>query len=179
MKIKPNENLGVIAELGPNEEAIPGWSTSLPPVFQIRRLLVPVDFSECSGKAMEMAIPMARQLNAELVLLHVVEPTPANAELLMLEAEAVGAAKQELEKMRASQAMGVRARTIVREGYAHAEIVKATDELGVDLVVIGTHGRTGLAHVLLGSTAEKVVRYSPCPVLVVPERNKSPLRNAK
>jgi nucleotide-binding universal stress UspA family protein len=171
MKIKPAQNFGVVVELGPNKQAFPVWDMSPSPVLQFRRILAPIDFSEASLKALQYAALLAQRLPAELVLLHVVKPSPAYAELPLINMGAIERARGELETLKLNKAATVRSNAVVREGYPHTEILKAADELGVDLIVMSTHGRTGLAHALLGSTSEKVVRYAECPVLVLPERD--------
>jgi nucleotide-binding universal stress UspA family protein len=87
-----------------------------------------------------------------------------------LELETVGEGRKELEIVRLTIGDAARSTTLLRTGQPHTEIVEAARELGADLIVLSTHGHTGLTHALLGSTAEKVVRHAPCPVLVVREK---------
>ena len=77
--------------------------------------------------------------------------------------------KKELETLQRTVADNVSSETALRQGSPYVEIIKAAKELGIDLIILATHGRTGLAHVFLGSTAERVVRHAGCPVLVVRE----------
>jgi nucleotide-binding universal stress UspA family protein len=142
------------------------------PAFQLKKILVPVDFSKCSAKALEYAVPFARQFGSELVLLHVIPPA------VMLQTsefatqgiyESMEAAKESLERMRQSVGDEISSRSLVRNGSPHVEIIDAAKELDIDLIILSTHGRTGLAHILLGATAERVVRRAGCPVLVVRE----------
>jgi nucleotide-binding universal stress UspA family protein len=175
MKFKPtNKNGGVIVELGPQEARLPDeLSGPVPapvPAFQLKKILVPVDFSECSTKALQYAIPLAKQFDAELTLLHVVQPYPAVPEMYPVSAESGRDADKELEVLQRTTCDAVASQTCLRVGTPHLEIVRAAKELGADLIVISTHGHTGLAHVFLGSTAERVVRHAGCPVLVVRER---------
>ena len=160
-----------MVELGPNEPAIPGVTTerSLAPLptFRLKRILVPVDFSDCSKKALQYATPLARQFNAELTLLHVVEPYRAfSPEIPLCEVPTAEAARIAFDGL----VIEIPFKAVVREGEPHTQIVAAAEELATDLIVLSTHGRTGIAHVLIGSTAEKVVRNAGCPVLIVRER---------
>jgi universal stress protein A len=140
----------------------------------IRKILVPTDFSPASGKSLSYALRFAEGLNSEITLLHVLEPeTPltlagrpaatAFSEEELADAEAGLRALADL----ANTAGGARAKSILRTGVATHEIVEAAKELDVDLIVIGTHGFTGWKHFAIGSTAERVARAAPCPVLVV------------
>jgi universal stress protein A len=164
----------------PRNGALPPISV---PEVNLKKILVPVDFSEQSRKAMEYALSFARQFNAEVLLLHVLEfapampvpvspasPMPMIHDAMTQTAWREGAAKQ-LADWRDEIGKPLAVKASVRDGVsAHAEIVKAATEGNIDLIILGTQGRTGLAHLLIGSTAERVVRHAPCPVLVVRER---------
>jgi universal stress protein A len=141
--------------------------------------LVPVDFSEHSKKTIQHARQLAALTGASIRLLHVFQIPDYPAAFyhgVYLEHEAVKihveAAKREataqlsllVEQMRAN---GLQAEPILRHGNSYEEIVNAAKEIGVDLIVIGSHGYTGLGRLLLGSTADRVLQYAPCPVLVV------------
>ena len=138
-----------------------------------KRILVPIDFSAHSKNALRYAIPFAKHFQAELVLVYVVEPAvyPADfsfgqVSLPDLEHELRERAKRELERLLEAEIRGqVAARTIVRTGKAFLEIISTAKEENTDLIIIATHGHTGVEHILFGSTAEKVVRKAPCPVL--------------
>jgi nucleotide-binding universal stress UspA family protein len=139
------------------------------------RILVPIDFSEHSKKALQYAIPFAEQFKASVDLLYVVEPTVYPADFSFgqvgfpsVEDELRHRGSEELEGL-LKREIGARvpARSIVRTGKAFNEIDQYAKEESVDLIIIATHGHSGVEHVLFGSTAEKVVRYAPCPVLVV------------
>jgi nucleotide-binding universal stress UspA family protein len=144
-------------------------------VFCMRRVLVPLDFSEHARKALGYALALARQFGATLVLMHVIEPMvypadfgytplPDNA----LEQDFEREARTRLAAIAAEQAAaGFQVEHLVRIGKPYHEIALAATERRADLVVLTTHGYTGLTHVLLGSTAERVLRHAPCPVLVV------------
>lgn len=148
----------------------------------IKRILVPVDFSTPSLRALDYAIAFARPLVAELAVLFVVEPiysiTPGDlyapsAELsaLMLEQRRQG--KDELGKIEARlKKRYTKIRAVLADGLAYQAIVAAAKQQRVDLIVMATHGRTGLSHLFMGSVAEKVVRSADCPVLTlrVPEK---------
>jgi universal stress protein A len=142
----------------------------------IRRILVPTDFGDCSTPALRFAVDLAEKFGAELVLLHVVQdlalampdavmPTPLPSPDLgqLIEAGKSGLANL-IERENLAR---FSPRTEVRVGSPVAEIVAAAGDLKADLLCVGTHGRTGLAHLLLGSQAERIIREAPCPVLTV------------
>ena len=141
----------------------------------MKRILVPIDFSNHSKNALRYAINFARQFEAELILVYVVEPTVYPADFSFgqvhvsnIEAELRMHGKQELGKLVENVIAGqVKSTCIVRTGKPYNEIIKTSTEEGVDLIVIATHGHTGVEHILFGSTAEKVIRKAPCPILVL------------
>ena len=145
-------------------------------MITIRKILVPTDFDECSSPTVHYAGELAEKFGAELVLLNVVQdlslampdavmPTPVPAPVLT---QLIDAAKDGLSNLaKAEQLERYHPHLEVRVGSPAAEIVDAATVMNVDLICIGTHGRGGLAHFLLGSVAEKVVRHAPCPVLTV------------
>ena len=142
-----------------------------------------MDFSAPSRKALDYAVPFAEQFGAKLTLLHVVEPvaTPdfVNSFPLMMEDDKIIAAcKGKLELLVKQNAIppGIVEKTLVSHGRAFHEIALAAESLKVDLIIISTHGYTGLKHAWLGSTTERVVRHAPCPVLVVREHEHEFLR---
>lgn len=147
--------------------------------LNLQRILVPVDFSSCSFDALHTAVRLAREFRAELTLLYVVEPvvnTGDGASFLPLQEETEKAAHRRLESL-ALQLTNCRA--IVRVGAPAHTIVGLAAELNADLIVIGTHGRSGFARVLLGSVAEQVIRHAGCPVFVVRQKNPSAPGRAK
>lgn len=144
--------------------------------IQIRRILCPLDFSENSEHALKYAAAFASAYDAELILLHVVEPPvyaiPSYPVVSEFSAETLKEVKeyseQHMHKMRDLYAANVRlVREEITAGLPFLEIINMAKGTGSDLIVLGTHGRTGLAHMLIGSVAEKVVRKAPCPVLTV------------
>lgn len=180
MKIKPvRKPGGVVVELGPGETQLPAAPSRRNlgplPVFKLNRILVPVDFSDCSRKALQYALPFAKEFEASILLLHVVTPFLPPAEMAMvdvseLELKMRESGGRELAALRAAVAKEAPVETALRVGRPDTEIVRAARELDADMIVISTHGRTGLAHMFMGSTAEQVVRRAGCPVFVVRER---------
>jgi nucleotide-binding universal stress UspA family protein len=145
-------------------------------MLTIRKILVPTDFSPNSERALELATEFAQRFDAELVLVHVLAPPvypamtfgAAAASLPNIHEEVRRNITMQLEGLRDRLvARGLRARALVRDGSPFTEIVVAAQDEACDLVVIATHGHTGIKHLLLGSTAERVVRKAPCPVLTV------------
>ena len=145
-----------------------------PALLDIRSILVPIDFSPDSEKALAYAVPFARQFGSRLTLLHVIEPvvTPGFASSFPL---VVATDKLMAECLRHLDVVirhlkvepKLIEKTLVRYGRAFHEITDSARTLDTDLIIISTHGYAGLKHVLVGSTAERVVRHAPCPVLVV------------
>jgi nucleotide-binding universal stress UspA family protein len=146
--------------------------------YEIRRIVCAVDFSETSNDALEHALSLAEKHGASLVLVHAWQlPAYALPEgAIVVNPEYLGRIQMELQKsldeLVAKHSGGkVSVTGRLGEGAAHVEVNRLAEELAADLVVIGTHGRTGLSHVLLGSVAERVVRTCKVPVLTV--RHKS------
>jgi len=142
-----------------------------------KHILIATDFSDLAARGVKRGAEFARATNATVVLLHVIENTWYPGTFGMgamplpdLESEVRKAAKERLEKTKAEiTAAGVSCRTLLRDGVPWSEIVNAAKEEKADLIVLSTHGYTGLKHALLGSQAERVVRTATCPVLTVPE----------
>ena len=144
-------------------------------MFSIRRVLFPTDFSEPAEYAWTYALAFGQQFGAEVHLVHVVAPPPHLTETYAvtfdpertvqgLTEEASALLDQQVE---AAKSQGLLFYCEVRVGVDYREIIDYANKHDVDLIVMATHGRTGLAHVLLGSVAEKVVRKAPCPVLTI------------
>ncbi len=141
----------------------------------VNRILVPIDFSEHSKKALQYAISFAGKFNSELILVYVVEPTIYPADFSFgqvavpsIENELRERGKAELDNL-ANALVGETSsvKTIVRTGKPYLEIIKTAAEEGIDIIIIATHGHSGVEHLLFGGTTEKVVRKAPCPVLIV------------
>jgi len=140
----------------------------------VQHVLVPIDFSATAEQALAYAIALAQQLHARLTLLHVLDLTPVTMEdmpagmtttyLDDLETDAQHLLQASRERV---QRAGLQAESLLVQGTPTQTIVDTAGEQRVDLIIMGTHGRPGLAHVFLGSVAEHVVRQGPCPVLVV------------
>jgi nucleotide-binding universal stress UspA family protein len=143
----------------------------------IRRIFVPIDFSDGSKRALNYAIDLGGVLEADLTVLYVAEPiyfaTPGDlygtsANLGMLLEEQRRSARQELKKLATRlEKRGVRVKTVLGTGVPHEVIVETAKARKADLIVMATHGRSGLTHLLMGSVTEKVVRSATCPVLTV------------
>jgi len=141
----------------------------------IHKILVPTDFSAHSAEATAWAADLARRYDASLTLIHVYQPVSMAlpegyvlmspnglADLLSELDTALDRARKDLERDER-----ITPETMLLQGVPFAEIVGFARDGGYDLIVMGTHGRTGLKHALMGSVAEKVVRKAPCPVLTV------------
>lgn len=142
----------------------------------IQRILVPTDFSPHSNEATAWAAELAGRFGAAITLVHVYQPVSMilpegfvlkSAEEIASLMSSLDAALAEARDQLAAAAPQVKVDSTLLEGAPFAEIVRHAREKGFDLIVIGTHGRTGLRHALLGSVAEKVVRKASCPVLTV------------
>ena len=143
----------------------------------IKKVLVPIDFSDYSKSALKYAVNFAKSFNAEIILVYVVEPVIYPPDFSMgqiampsINTEWDDRAKDELQKLAKSEIIGaVKVKTIIKTGKPFVEIIETAKEENVDLIIIATHGRSGVEHILFGSTAEKVVRKAPCPVLTLRE----------
>ena len=144
-------------------------------MIKMKRILCPVDFSELSKTALTYAASFAKEFGAELLVVHVVEdvyfpvdPTAWGFSVATFSKERTTAAEESLaDIVKSDVPEGVKAESLVVNGAPFLEIIRLAKKREVDLIVLSTHGRTGLAHVLMGSVAERVVRKAPCPVLVV------------
>jgi len=145
-------------------------------MISLRHILVPVDLSGTSERALLYAAELSEKLGARLTVLYVVpEPAPALPDMMMPVPVATAdtddltaAGREAVAELVAKNNLGrLNPTSEVRVGDAGEEIVAAADDLKADLLVVGTHGRSGLKHLLLGSVAERVVRHASCPVLTV------------
>lgn len=149
------------------------------PPFNLRKILIPIDFSECSKNALQYAKPLADQFQAEIELVYVstlnnlgIEGL-AGTDLMTLRTNLKKGAKTQMSEIAVSHEFTDDAITFhTREGRAATEIVELAKERDIDLIVMATHGYSNINHVLLGSVAENVVRHATCPVLVVRENER-------
>ena len=139
-------------------------------------ILLPTDFSDNSKEAATWAIEMAQRFDAAIDVVYVDQPLAValpegyvmpSADALAERQGRLSDSLAEIEQMIGRAAPGIKVRSHTREGAPFAEIVQAARDLGSRMIIMGTHGRTGISHALLGSVAEKVVRKAPCPVLTV------------
>ena len=142
-------------------------------------ILCPVDFSGTSTHALETAIELAKQLNTKIHLLHVYQypafsmpeadlATPID---ISIQDDYIKRLRKQLDDLCNKYSdSGIAIDSTLAEGVPYVEIVQAAKDINADLIVLGTHGRTGLSHMLLGSVAERVVRSSTVPVLSVPDK---------
>ena len=145
--------------------------------MQIRSILLPTDFSDCGNYALSYAASLARTFGASIICVHVIEPmVPTVGYSGMTEPLPIAditdqledSAERELPKLaEREEVAGLKVEEMIVHGEAASEIVRVAKERNVDLIVVSSHGRTGLGRILFGSTAEAVVRHASCPVLVV------------
>lgn len=152
--------------------------------IRIKTILVPLDFSRASMEALNYAVALARKFAAAVHLLHVTAPDeaamPGTAHLMRQTAESLAFAQEKLTKTHEKHLFPFwPENTHVRTGQPFIEICHQAREIDADLIVLATRGRSGLKRILLGSTAERVVRFAPCPVLVVRRRKRAQLRVRK
>jgi nucleotide-binding universal stress UspA family protein len=149
--------------------------------MEIRHILAPVDFSDYSKKAIDMALTLAQTFGAKLSLLHVVEPppypiegyAPSGMEASLLEDLERQAAQELAQLLPEAQAAGVEVTRQVIIGSPYRQIIEIAKGAHVDLIVMATAGRTGFSRLVMGSVAERVVRTAPCPVLTVRPQDES------
>jgi len=141
----------------------------------IKSILVPIDFSEHSKNALKYAIPLAEEFEATLHLVYVVEPTIYPADLGFGQVVLPGV-EDELRQKGAEELRSliereigsrVKASSAVRTGNPHQEILAEAEEMDVNLIIVATHGHSGVEHMLFGSTADRIVHHAKCPVLTV------------
>lgn len=175
MKIKPGSKPGkVLLELGRKDEQLLAPASLL----RLKEILVPIDFSDCSKMALRYAVPLAKQFGARVTLLHVAKPVTVPEEFGYVAPDesvaGVDSAPKTLEELARLVELELGRHDLVqatiRNGVPWMEITTAAQHANVDLIVMSTHGYTGISRVFLGSTAERVVRRAPCAVLVVRQR---------
>lgn len=144
-------------------------------MFNVKKIIVPTDFSKLSFTAFDYARSLAMQYNAKIYLMFVMEKMPPflavrsldvdeKQVLVHMEEEAQKELHEAVELLKGDSDLIVE--PVLRKGIDYEEVVKFSEEAKADLIILATHGRTGILHTLLGSVAEKVIRYSRCPVLV-------------
>lgn len=177
MKVKPTAHPGqVVVQLDwQDEQLLDASARPAASALHFQRLLVPVDFSPSSRQSLAEAVTLARQFGSRITLVHVVEPMvlPENLMLAVPELPEVGGSlvgdsEQRLTRLAEREIPPEhRGACYVRVGRPYDEICQLAASEQTDLIVLCTHGYTGLKHVLLGSTAERVVRHAPCRVLTL------------
>lgn len=147
--------------------------------LQVQTILVPIDLSEESYRALEFAVPLAQRFGATVHVVHVYEgarelSSIATAPVLWPDAEIARRLSEQIQRR-----FGIRPRTEdchIRLGKPFQEITASAKELKADLIVVSSHGHSGFKHLAVGSTAEKTVRFAPCPVLVVRKATRGPIK---
>lgn len=145
-----------------------------------KKIVCPVDFSEFTDEILNCAVDIAKKYNAELHLIHIIPNlnyftpyesflTPEN--LIAIERNIEKEVDKDFDKITKTLDMSVK--KVVKTGVTFVEIIDYIKTEGIDLVVMGTHGRSAIEHILIGSVAEKVVRKSPCPVLTIRPKGKA------
>jgi len=145
--------------------------------LNVKKILVPTDFSDYSKSALRYSVNFAKVFNAEIVLVYVIEPViyPPDFSMGQIAIPSVNAewdekAKDELENLEKKEIPPeVKVTSIVKTGKPFVKIIDTATEVNADMIIIATHGHSGVEHILFGSTAEKVVRKAPCPVLTLRE----------
>ncbi len=141
----------------------------------IKTILFPTDFSGSSAVAWKHALLHASKQKAKLVVVHVVHRMPQDYQFLvvaMTPAQIYGAlkerAEQKLARLRSeARGKGIKCDAVIRDGQPFVQIIRCARDVKADIIVMGSHGRSGLAQVLIGSVTEKVIRKAPCSVLIV------------
>jgi nucleotide-binding universal stress UspA family protein len=143
-------------------------------VDMFKKIVCPVDFSEFTDGIIKYAVSLAKKYDAELHLFHVIPNlnyftpyesflTPEN--LVLIEKNIEKEVQKDFEKI--IKGIDISAKKVIKTGVTFVEIIDYIKEENIDLVVMGTHGRSGIEHILIGSVAEKIIRKSPCPVLTI------------
>lgn len=143
-------------------------------MINIKNILCPIDYSVYSERALNYAIEFAEKYQAKLYLVHVLDirlydiNDPDLYNVNIIDEETIRKLRERLLKSVNEDTKGrISVEALVIQGVPFAEIIKASKEYKIDLIVLGTHGRTGISHAIMGSVAEKVVRKAPCPVLTI------------
>ena len=143
-------------------------------MVNIKNILCPIDYSVYSEMALKYAIEFAEKYQAKLYLMHVLDirvydiNDPDLYNVNIIDEETINKLRERLLKcVNEDTKNKISVEAIIIQGVPFAEIIKSDKECKIDLIVLGTHGRTGLSHAIMGSVAEKVVRKAPCPVLTI------------
>lgn len=145
--------------------------------ISIHKTLVPIDFSDYSKNSLRYAVNFAEKFNSEIILLYVVEPILYPTDLTLgqivlpsIDIDLEARAREELEKLVNTEIRPEqKVKTLIKSGKPYIEIIETAKDEDVDLIIISTHGHSGIEQVLFGSTTDKVVRKAPCPVLTLRE----------
>lgn len=138
----------------------------------IKKVLIPTDFSELSDQAIDIALPIVKQLGAEVIFLHVIERLDHPDDMTALFDEGYAFMMDRSRALlndlviRANQE-NMTGESEIANGTPYIEILRMAEKMGADLIIMGTHGRKGLNHMLMGSQAERVVRMAVCPVTTI------------
>lgn len=143
----------------------------------IKTILVPIDFSDYSKNALRYSVNLAKKFSSKMFLIYVIEPMIYPADFSMgqvavptADLDMTQRAEEELNNLAKNEIdSSIEVKTIIKSGKPFVEIIETAAEVDADLIIIATHGHTGVEHLLFGSTAEKVVRKAPCPVLTIRE----------
>ena len=145
--------------------------------MEFKKILITTDFSECAAHAVDTGLTLAKQSGAKVQLVHIVEPAaaaPIALAGLIPEGQIIERlednAREQLGKLIKERGAGTEIEPVVATGPPATDIARIAERTGTDLIVIATHGRTGLKHTLMGSVVERLLRYAPCPVLVIPAK---------
>lgn len=140
--------------------------------MEIKKVLIPTDFSELSKRAGEEALPVVKKLGASVVFVHVLERLDHPDDMTALFDEGYAYLMDRSRALlndlvvKAKQA-GIEASAELKNGVPHMEIVELAQQKGVDLIIMGTHGRTGFNHLMMGSQTERVLRKAVCSVMTI------------
>lgn len=152
--------------------SLPGKAPAVVAAPAIRKILVPIDFSDCSLDALEYALQAAKQFGAAITILHIMEPASYSLDFSLIHAGDARAQRERVEaRMKDLTALlrreGLTADHVLRGGLPADSVLDWSREEAYDLIVMGTHGRRGVSHLVSGSVAEAVLRRASCPVLTV------------
>ena len=142
-------------------------------MISLKKILCPIDHSDCSKEALKYAVTFAMKDEAKLYLLHIIDIRSFNDSVVAMSQQIPDEETLEMLRIKLLDCIPEEIRddmnveAIVVQGIPFAEIISTAREKDIDMIVIGSHGRTGLKHMMLGSVSEKVVRKAPCPVLTV------------